>query len=54
MAISCAGLWGKCEDFVAAAENVVETGRCAGVAEVGGGVVPVGGEGILGLSFWRW
>lgn len=45
MAISCAGFWGECEDFVAAAENVVETGGCAGVAEVRGGVVPMGGEG---------
>lgn len=45
MAISCAGFWGECEDFVAAAENVVETGECAGVAEVRGGVVPMGGKG---------
>lgn len=30
---------------MAAAENVVETGVCAGVAEVRGGVVPMGGEG---------
>lgn len=30
---------------MAAAENVVETEGCAGVAEVRGGVVPMGGEG---------
>lgn len=30
---------------MAAAENVVETEGCAGVAEVRAGVVPMGGEG---------
>lgn len=30
---------------MAAAENVVETGGCAGVAEVRGGVVPMGAKG---------
>lgn len=30
---------------MAAAENVVETEGCAGVAEVRGGVVPMGGKG---------